>query len=405
MRGPLPLSTASRSTLATLPSLDDFDGDLPSPSSILLLLGGMHAMHALSDTLRTRRIEQPPTVACECVQEPSRSKGGTPALESLSPSLTVHGDPPPPSSEAFGSAAPQTPPTRAIDRAGWTAGGWLRGLADPLGWPARVLFTPAYLAGHLMLMLVPLQLLAAVGANPLTCAAVWLAWGVPVAWWRRAAEAAVTALADADERSERLVTLDHAIAAVSVLSQSRRVIHLAAQGMGLGLHTWMWLGTMWLLLVPWRPDGGSPWVGLLYLTVAELCLHGFAFHPYLGFFLGVHRSRRHEQPRGAPPPPSCQPTMSTYSLAASLGSLYLNYHVEHHDMPNVPWSRLPRVRALAPEFYKELESSPGFVATIGDWLRHGHQYSYACHGAEALTGSRRPGSRRPAEHVEPRSAA
>ncbi len=27
------------------------------------------------------------------------------------------------------------------------------------------------------------------------------------------------------------------------------------------------------------------------------------------------------------------------------------YHIEHHDFPNVPWNRLPRLRAIAPEFY------------------------------------------------------
>ena len=28
------------------------------------------------------------------------------------------------------------------------------------------------------------------------------------------------------------------------------------------------------------------------------------------------------------------------------------YHVEHHDMPSIPWSRLQRLRRLAPEFYE-----------------------------------------------------
>ena len=53
---------------------------------------------------------------------------------------------------------------------------------------------------------------------------------------------------------------------------------------GFGMHTWLWFGSAVLLLVH---AGGCWWNGLLYLIMSELCLHGFAFHPYLGYFLGV----------------------------------------------------------------------------------------------------------------------
>jgi sphingolipid delta-4 desaturase len=33
----------------------------------------------------------------------------------------------------------------------------------------------------------------------------------------------------------------------------------------------------------------------------------------------------------------------------------MGYHNEHHDLPSVPWNNLPKLRAMAPEFYGNLK--------------------------------------------------
>lgn len=63
----------------------------------------------------------------------------------------------------------------------------------------------------------------------------------------------------------------------------------------------------------------------------------------------------------------------------SVGTLNLNYHVEHHDFPDVPWSRLPDVKRLAPEYYDGLAYSPSLTATVVQWLYVGESWTYACH--------------------------
>ncbi len=162
-----------------------------------------------------------------------------------------------------------------------------------------------------------------------------------------------------------------------------------------GLHAWAGLlMNIWLLFfVHSSWSIGSVIKGLLYLYLSELFLYGFAMHPFMGYFLGVHRSggTGFESNRLQGPPQSlinanstgsllkdCQPTMSTYCVWASLASMNLTHHVEHHDFPNVPWSRLPQIRKIAPEYYDYLEQSPGFCATIYRWIHHSGSWSYAC---------------------------
>jgi sphingolipid delta-4 desaturase len=57
---------------------------------------------------------------------------------------------------------------------------------------------------------------------------------------------------------------------------------------------------------------------------------------------------------------------SSYYGPLNTVALNVGYHNEHHDFPGVPWNRLPRVKALAPELYDHLHSHRSWTRL---WLR------------------------------------
>ncbi|KAF8434813.1 dihydroceramide delta(4)-desaturase [Boletus edulis BED1] len=61
----------------------------------------------------------------------------------------------------------------------------------------------------------------------------------------------------------------------------------------------------------------------------------------------------------------------TYSYYGPLNILAYNvgYHNEHHDFPSIPWTRLPALRALAPEFYDIIPSHPSWSMVIINFIR------------------------------------
>jgi len=56
----------------------------------------------------------------------------------------------------------------------------------------------------------------------------------------------------------------------------------------------------------------------------------------------------------------------TYSYYGPLNKIALNmgYHNEHHDFPSIPWSRLPKLKAMAPEFYDNLKYHPSWTKLL-----------------------------------------
>lgn len=55
---------------------------------------------------------------------------------------------------------------------------------------------------------------------------------------------------------------------------------------------------------------------------------------------------------------TCDPAQETFDYYGSLNLVALNagFHNEHHDFPDVPWTLLPRLKQMAPEFYDTLRA-------------------------------------------------
>ncbi|KXS12861.1 hypothetical protein M427DRAFT_59173 [Gonapodya prolifera JEL478] len=94
------------------------------------------------------------------------------------------------------------------------------------------------------------------------------------------------------------------------------------------------------------------WASILYLLLSVFL--GASLHPMAGHFVAEHFVTDQEG------------LAETYSYYGPLNAFAFNvgYHVEHHDFPSIPWSQLPKLRKIAPEFYEPLpkvSSWPGFM--------------------------------------------
>jgi len=89
---------------------------------------------------------------------------------------------------------------------------------------------------------------------------------------------------------------------------------------------------------------------LTYLTVASYFSIGL--HPVGARWISEHFS-------------VC-PTQETFSYYGPLNlvSFNIGYHNEHHDLPDVPWNKLPTVRKLAPEFYETLYQHNSYLNVL-----------------------------------------
>jgi sphingolipid delta-4 desaturase len=83
------------------------------------------------------------------------------------------------------------------------------------------------------------------------------------------------------------------------------------------------------------------WAGFLYLVFAFLFSIGL--HPVGARWIQEHYTYDFDQE-----------TFSYYG-PINLVALNMGYHNEHHDLPSIPWNNLPKLRAMAPEFYQNLK--------------------------------------------------
>jgi sphingolipid delta-4 desaturase len=96
------------------------------------------------------------------------------------------------------------------------------------------------------------------------------------------------------------------------------------------------------------------WPGLFYL----LCSFFFSIglHPVGARWVQEHYTLDLEQ--------------ETFSYYGPINRVALNvgYHNEHHDFPFIAWNRLPKLRALAPEFYDNLKSHTSWSRLLFQFL-------------------------------------
>ncbi|EPY33920.1 sphingolipid delta-4 desaturase [Angomonas deanei] len=98
------------------------------------------------------------------------------------------------------------------------------------------------------------------------------------------------------------------------------------------------------------------WWPLLYFIISTFL--GTSWHPLAGHFVSEHFVFKGD---------GGQETFSYYGI---LNTVMWNagYHVEHHDFPNIPWTRIAKLNTIAPEFYVDLIRTESWAGTLFDFL-------------------------------------
>ncbi len=95
------------------------------------------------------------------------------------------------------------------------------------------------------------------------------------------------------------------------------------------------------------------WKSLFYLFMGSI--FGGSLHPISGHFIAEHFEFIDSQ--------------ATYSYYGPLNWITYNagYHIEHHDFPKIPCTRLPELKKIAPEWY-DLPSYTSWIRVLFDFV-------------------------------------
>jgi len=92
--------------------------------------------------------------------------------------------------------------------------------------------------------------------------------------------------------------------------------------------------------------------GLGFMILSSLLSIGLLLHPLGARWIAEHWVFSAPQ--------------ETYSYYGPINTVALNigYHNEHHDFMRIPWTKLPVLRSIAPEFYNSLYSHSSYVKVL-----------------------------------------
>jgi len=109
-------------------------------------------------------------------------------------------------------------------------------------------------------------------------------------------------------------------------------------------------------------------INSLYYFILSSFLAG-SLHPCAGHFIAEHYVFEKVGAEAKDPLTNTH-IPETFSYYGPLNILTYNVglHNEHHDFPAVPWTRLPKLREIANEFYADLPTHKSWVYVIWQFI-------------------------------------